>query len=558
MKASDALVKLLEKETEFVFGVPGGHIIHFYDSLFKSKKIKTILTKHEQGASFMAEGYAKVSGKLGVCTGTAGPGAFNLISGVSEANIGGASVMAVTGLTAEQTFGRGSLQEVTGLIGTPNQVDLFAVITKKSKLITKENFCEDLVDLIRISKTPKLGAVNASIPHNVSTADVNFFESDTNPKTTQLNESYLKKFKELLSNASKPVCLIGYGTKVARAEKSLRKFLENNSIPFATSLKAKGVIHETHPLSLGVMGLYGQETANEYVKNSDLIISVGLSFHERTMHYWSKRFQKKLIQVEIADYHLSNNYPADLEIKSDALVFAKAVENLEIKKFADEKELKDFKEKQEYFVEKEFDKTERVNPIYLMYELNKALPDECVIFVDIGNSNCFTEKYLQIKEGQECFTPSSLASMGSAVAGSVGAKLGTKKPVVCICGDGAFLMNGQEVLTAVEFNIPVIWIIQNNGTLGMINQLQKNVFEARYLSTQFRDTNFANIAKEYGAEGERITSLKGFKEKLQNAVKSNKPWVFDIAIDSEQQPDKKYVNEAYLEFFKKIDISPKK
>ena len=552
--AADVLVRYLEQEgVEYLFGVPGGHLLALYDAVHRSGKIKTVLAKNEQGAGYMANGYARVAGRLGVCCGTVGPGATNLVSGVATAYMDSVPLLALTAQVGTTTIGKGALQEAAGDGRTVDQVGLFRPITKYSMMISRPSVLPEAVrKAVRIALSGRPGPVHLDIPSDVLKGEI---EDQILPiaryrsvHPVAIDLSLVQRVAGLLAAASRPAMLVGAGAIAARAQSDVLALAEKLDIPVATSLRGKGAIPEDHPLSLGCVGLYGTRAANSYLRSGiDVLLAVGCSFHEFTTHCWDRAFQpsKALIQVDIDPAEVGKNYPVDVALVGDAQVVLKslldATEGMSRHSDNGREELARFKEANEHFAEPAMRSNDfPLKPQRLMRELREALPADAIIFTDIGNSLTWVERCLPILQTGEIVSMTGLAAMGSGVGGAVGGQLAApQRPVVCICGDGDFQMTGMEVVTAVAYSVPVTWVILDNSRLGMIYDIQKLMYQGRIEASSLQNPDLVMLAQAMGAQGYRIQRPGELKEVINNSLESRKPTVIDVPIDPDELPPMK-------------------
>jgi acetolactate synthase-1/2/3 large subunit len=355
----------------------------------------------------------------------------------------------------------------------------------------------------------------------------------------------LKTSINWLSEASKPAILVGYGaTSISDGDDSLVRLAEQLSIPVATTLRAKGIFPEDHPLSLGCVGLYGTRAANSYLRSGiDVLLSLGTSFHEFTSHCWDTAFipSKALIQVDIDPTEIGKNYPVTMALVTDVHVALKALvaELGNGRRTGDD--IKELKDSTEYFKEKNmFSDSIPVKPQRLMKELRDALPRDVVVFADIGNTLTWAERFFQAYSEGRFFTLSGLAAMGSATAACIGGKLGRPgNPVICMCGDGDFHMTGMEVATAATHGIPVIWVILKNSRLGMIHDVQTVSYQNRYISSSFSDTDFVSLARALGGEGYHADKPQEIGPIVKEALEKKSPVVIEVPIDNDEMPPMK-------------------
>jgi acetolactate synthase-1/2/3 large subunit len=343
--------------------------------------------------------------------------------------------------------------------------------------------------------------------------------------------------------ADNPAILVGYGGLVAHEE--ILELVETYEIPVATTLRGKGIIPEDHEMSLGVVGLYGTNIANKFLRDEiDILLAIGLSFSEFTTHAWDPNFQpsKSLIQIDIDYSEIGKNYQTKLGIVGDSkAVLTELLHRMgsrEKRKLGTMEQIKGMKEKRQYFSEPEMNSDSiPIKPQRAMADLRKALPDDVIVFGDIGNNLAWIEAFFQVKKPKGYYICSNLASMGYGVAASIGGQIAAPdRRVVCICGDGGFQMQGMEVVTAVNYDVPVKWFILNNGTLGMIRDTQDILFDRRRVSTDFLNPDYVKLAESMGAEGLRIERPSEIMPVTEEALKNERPTVIDILIDPDEAP----------------------
>ena len=547
LSGADLLIKLLEKnDVEYIFGVPGGHLLKFYDSLKNSEKIVPILTKHEAGASFMATGYSQVSGKTGVCTGTVGPGATNLITGVASAYMDSTPLLVITANVGTSAIGKGGLQEATGEGRTVNHVEIFDGMTKYSSMIfdtgkLKEGFMRALKEAINGRQGPVHLDITANTFAEETDIELNKIHA-VNRLNLHGDSNLIREATELLITAKNPAMLVGYGALEAHEE--IAEISRNYGIPVSTTLRAKGIIPENDPWSLGVVGLYGTNIANKYLRDKiDVLLAVGLSFSEFTTHTWDPKFQpdQALIQVDVDYSEIGKNYETRIGIVGDAkIVLRQILSELKSKetKHVDASLIQSMKEERSYFSDPEMmSETVPLKPQRFMKDIREALPDDVIVFGDIGNNLAWIESFYMARKPKSFFICSSLASMGFGVAASVGGQIAApERQVICVCGDGGFQMQGMEVVTAVNYNIPVKWFIMNNSTLGMIKDTQDVLFNKRRISINFINPDFVKLAESMGAAGLRIEKPEEIVEVTKEALSNDKPTVVDVVIDPDEAP----------------------
>lgn len=563
IKAIELLLWYLEEVgTEYIFGIPGGVLEPLNKAVYKSKSIQGVVTKHEQGSAFMADGYARVSRKLGVCCGTAGPGSTNLITGLASSFADSIPVLALTGQVSTKYFGRGAFQESTyeGI----NVVEMFRFFTKHNAMIVNaENTGAMIRKALRISLSGRPGPVHLNLPVDVMEKKV---EEDLVPARKFIpaaicfDRNSVKEAANLLLDFERPAILLGNGVTISNAAYEVMGLAEMLQIPVATTPKAKGVFPEDHPLSLGVFGVAGTPLSKAYLLNDDEngridgLLAIGTSFSEWGTHTWDSRLMpaKALIQIDIDQHECGNNYPFTVALQGDAKTavtelsyeLKRQLEKVEAevtKRISKRKKtFKTFKTQHPRCLEEEKTTSNRspILPQRLMKDIQEACPDDTIYFVDIGNNWAWATHYLEIKRPYSFFTGLGFASMGYGVAASIGGKFAApSRPVVAIVGDGGFLMNGMEIATAVNYNMPVIWIILNDSQYGMIYHGKKMLGTPEGFSSKFQRVDFVKMAESLGAQGIRITKAGQINKKMMDKIiVSGKPTVIDVYIDPEEVP----------------------
>ncbi|MEW6428269.1 MAG: thiamine pyrophosphate-binding protein [Thermodesulfobacteriota bacterium] len=557
MKTAELIVSMLEEVgVDYIFGVPGGAIEDLNTALFKRRKIQPIVTKHEEGAAFMADGYARVSGKLGVCCSTAGPGASNMITGIASAYADSIPVLALTGQEATSVFGKGAIQE-SGAEGV-NITGIFQNFTKYSGMMVTEKRAQHMVQkAVRLALSDRNRPTHLSLPADIMKRKVpNKFSCSLPTETRVFDRDGVKQAAELLLQAKRPAIIAGWGVVQSRGAAELKALAELLSIPVATSPKAKGVFPESHPLSLGVLGFAGNPVAREYIveKDVDILLAVGTSFNEMMTSGWDKRLQPTdcLIQIDVDAKEMGKNYCASIDLVGDAQAvlreIAFAVERLH-ECGADRERPQAATTRQDLAAIREHHRAAARRPVRsngyyhpqeLVEDLQRSLPCNTIYFADMGNTMAWAIRHLVLDKPYSFYLSLGFSSMGYATAAPVGAKLAfPDRPMVSLVGDGAFLMNGFEVATAVNYNIPIIWVVFNNAMLGMVHHgrklFKKPVPEG--IPSDFRRVDFAKVAEGVGARGIKVDWAGGITNDLiQNILESGQPTVLDVYIDDKAVP----------------------
>lgn len=550
LTGAQLLVKSLEtNDVKYIFGVPGGHLLKFYDALYDSKTIFPILTKHESGASFMATGYAQVSGNIGVCTGTVGPGATNLVTGVASAYMDSIPVLVITAQVGSNAVGKGALQEATGEGRTVDHVEIFDAISKYSTRVHSGiKLHETFRNALRLSLSGRPGPSHLDIMSEVLATEFEAEEDWLKERVEHYRsigqKEVVEKAVQLLLAAKNPAILAGAGAMDSSDE--LLDLVETYGIPVATTLRGKGIIPEDHDLSLGCLGLYGTNAANKYLRSGiDVLVAIGTSFSEFTSHAWDKRFQPStaLIQIDVDSWEIGKNYRTTVGIIGDSTLvlrqlLAEMKSNGKPKVLVDKQKIIEFKQQREYFADPKMeDEGSPVKPQYFLKSLRDLIPRDAIVFGDVGNTLAWLESFYQSYKPKTFFICSSLASMGYGVSASIGGQIAAPdKQVLCVCGDGDFQMQCMEVVTAVNYNIPVKWFILNNQKLAMISDLQDLMFKGRKIASEFINPDFVKLAEAMGAVGLRIARSEDIKPVVQQALENHRPTVIDVNIDPDEMP----------------------
>jgi acetolactate synthase I/II/III large subunit len=538
IKVSDLIVAYLERlGTEYVFGIPGAHILPVYDSLYNSP-IKSILTKHEQGAAFMAGGYARVSGKVGVCIATAGPGATNLVTGLANSYMDNLPVLALTGETPTYSFGKGALQESSGEGSCINQHDLFRGITRYNILVQKTDY---LLTVLRkttgilLSKKP--GPVLLSFPYNVlkETVDsslleqINFTELYS-PAPFSLPDDIVS----LVTNACYPVIIAGNGSVSGGAEEDISEFCIKTNIPLATTLKARGILPETSDLSLGVLGITSNELAFRYIKEkADLLIVAGASFGERTSYNWSNELikDKKIIQIDNNGEQLNKVFTAEICLETDVKRVFSALAD-----FANSDQITPKDPAKLYHYRQRYGESRENNFVIVSHFLN-ALNNHFRGNVSVFDDNIiYMQRFCHVLKSRSYFPNSGISSLGHAVPAAIGAKLGTEKPVIALLGDGGFQMCCMEIMTAVNFKIPLTIVLLNNASLGLVRKNQFYNYTGRFIASEFVNPDYKKLAESFNISYFRVASIEDSKEVFASADFANQINLIELILEKDEFP----------------------
>ncbi|MGD9788898.1 MAG: thiamine pyrophosphate-binding protein [Sulfuricellaceae bacterium] len=543
---SELIVRFMERlGVTHVFGMPGAHILPVYDSLYDSQ-LKTVLVKHEQGAAFMAGGYARATGKIAACITTAGPGATNLVTGIANAYADKQPVLVITGETSTQFFGKGGLQESSGEGGSIDQVTLFAGITRYHKLIERTDYLPTVLNQAAkhlLSRTP--GPVVLSFPHNVQKemVDPSLLEQvSVTPMNGDcvLAEQYLDKSVELLRAAKRPLIVAGYGCIHSGAQEQLRRLSARLNIPVASSLKAKGAIDERSPLALGSLGVTSGGHAMRYLEQeADLVLVLGAGFNERTSYVWDRNLLtgKKLIQVDISAQQLEKVFCADLAIQADVGAYLRALDavarTLPAKEPVDVAAFIAAAQAQadaagETIFNRQFD---HVRAFYAWLE--QKFPDGLTMFDD---NIVFAQNFYRVSARDHYYPNSGISSLGHAVPAAIGAGCAIGQPLFAVIGDGGFQMCAMEIMTAVNYAIPLNVVLFNNNTMGLIRKNQHHLYRDRFIDCDFTNPDYGLLAQSFGIRHCRVEN-EGDLAKLEAIDFRHGINLIEVALDQDAYPN---------------------
>ena len=535
MKAADAFVEsLLAEGVEVIFGYPGGVLLPIYDSLYEGK-IKHVLVRHEQGAAHMADGYARATGKPGVCLATSGPGATNLVTGIATAWMDSIPLVAFTGNVSRAAIGSDAFQE--------------ADITGITLPITKHNFlvrdAKELPAIIKkafhIATTGRPGPVLVDIPKDVSLEEIEFEYPETVdlPGYRPTTRGHIKQILEAaraIGAAKRPVLYAGGGVISSGAHAELRALAEKANIPVAMTLMGLGCFPGNHPLSLGMLGMHGTVYANYAVNEADLLIAVGARFDDRVTGDLKKFApHAKVIHIDIDPAEIGKNRAADIPIVGDC----KAVLEALVEKVREKREdawLAQIDEWKREYPLTYYEKPGVISPQRVIEEIYEVTKGEAICTADVGQHQMWLAQYYKFAEPRRHISSGGLGSMGYGFPAALGAALGRPDlQVWSITGDGGFQMTAQELATAKTYNIPVKIAIINNFYLGMVRQWQELMFNRRYSHSDLHDNpDFVKLAEAYGVPGFRCTKPEEVRPTLEKAAAMDGPVLIDIHVDEEE------------------------
>lgn len=533
LTGSQILIECLKEQgVDTVFGYPGGAILNVYDELYKhSDEIKHILTSHEQGASHAADGYARATGKVGVCFATSGPGATNLVTGIATAYMDSVPVVAITCNVGVPLLGKDSFQEID-IVGVTRP------ITKHNFIVKDVNKLADVIrNAFRIAKEGRPGPVLIDIPKDV-TAKMADYEYKT-PVVPEVNKNIdnneIAEAIDMIKKARKPFVFVGGGSIISGASAEIAEFVEKVDAPVCDTLMGKGAFDGTNERYTGMLGMHGTKTSNFGVMECDLLIVLGARFSDRVTGDTSKfASNARILQIDIDPAEINKNIKVDMSIVGDIKVVLEAI-NARLDKENHKEWMNHIYEmKKEYPLR--YNKDILTGP-YLMEKIFEVTDGNAIITTEVGQHQMWAAQYYKYKEPRTFLSSGGLGTMGYGLGASIGAKLGRKdKIVINIAGDGCFRMNMNELATATRYNIPIIEIIVNNHVLGMVRQWQTLYYGQRYSYTVLEDqVDYVKVAEGLGAKAYRVETKEDFEAALKDAIAMNIPCVLDCHIEKDDK-----------------------
>lgn len=567
---ADLFVKALKRESvDVLFAYPGGQAIDLFDALYGERAINVVLPRHEQGLVHAADGYARSTGKVGVCLVTSGPGATNLVTGIATANYDSVPLVCFTGQVPTNLIGNDAFQEVD-IVGITRTITKYAVTVRKR---------EDLADIIKkafyIAKTGKPGVVVVDIPKDIQQE----LGSDYYPKemslrsykpNTSVHIGQMKKALEILNKAKQPIFLLGGGVNIAHAHKEMTVLVDQTGVPVVTTIMGKGAIPTTHNLYIGNIGIHGSYAANNAISHCDVLFSIGTRFNDRITGKLDQFApHATIIHIDIDSASISRNIAVDIPIVSDAKLAI-----CELQKHANHLEIDDWvtkiKEWESHYPIKMDSKG--LTPQKIIESINHLF-NKAIIATDVGQNQLWATQFIELNEKKQLLTSGGLGTMGYGLPAAIGAKIGNPQtPVIVIVGDGGMQMNIQEMATAIVNELPIIICVLNNGYLGNVRQWQEMFYDRRYSSTcmRYRKScaidcqspskecpvyipDFIKLAQSYGAKGIRVTNSDEVEPALLKAQLNTKvPTLIEFIIDRESNvmpivPPGKALNKMIME-----------
>jgi acetolactate synthase I/II/III large subunit len=541
LKGTQILMKVLQEEgVDTIFGYPGGVVLDIYDELLRTD-IRHILVRHEQGAVHAADGYARASGKVGVCLVTSGPGATNTVTGIASANMDSIPLVVFTGQVPTQLIGNDAFQEV-------DIVGITRPCTKHNYLVKKtENLAKIVKEAFHIARSGRPGPVLIDLPKDMMNTEIEY-KAPAAPELKSYNPNYspntkqLQKVVGLIKKAQKPVIFAGGGIILSGASGELTEFARNARVPVMGSLMGLGAFPGTDPLWLGMLGMHGTYRANMATANCDLMIAIGVRFDDRVTGKTDVfASQATIVHIDIDPTSIHKNIPVSIPIVGDCKA---ALEHMnKLLKKEDTQGLKDNRKEWLHQIDVwksttplAYKQSDTIKPQYVVEKLYELTKGEAIITTEVGQNQMWTAQYYHFDRPNHLITSGGLGCMGFGLPAAIGAQVACPdKLVVDIAGDGSIQMNIQEMATALQHNLPVKIVILNNGFLGMVRQWQELFYDRRYAHTCMAFApDFVKLAEAYGALGLRATKVDEVESVLKKGLSSPKTVIMDFVVEQEE------------------------
>ena len=563
MRGGEAIIESLKKMgVETIFGYPGGQTIPFYDMLYDAD-IDHILVRHEQAAAHAADGFARDSGKVGVCLATSGPGATNLVTGIATSYMDSSPIVAITGQVPTHLIGNDAFQEAD-IIGITMPIVKHSFQPKDPNLIP--SIIKTSFDL---AASGRPGPVLIDVPKEVQEGELTSFDDNLiqipgYSPTLKGNPRQIKKACELIKQAKRPLVLAGDGVILADACSEFNEFVHLINAPVMTSLLGKGAINEKDELALGMLGMHGRKVSNDSVNECDLLIAIGIRFSDRTTGRLDSFVpDSKIIHIDIDPAEIGKNVDVDLPIVGDAKCVLKSLNKL----FKGYKASSNVNAWTDKIKQRKIDLLPRVTyddvplkPQSVIKEISEVLTPDSILTTDVGQNQMWAAHFYDTQKPRKFISSGGLGTMGFGFPSAIGAKVACPQdPVVSLNGDGGFLMVCQELATVYDYDLPVIAVVLENRTLGMVYQWQSLLYNERHSETEFKDSpDFVKLAESFGINAVRVEKPGETKDVLKTAIKDNEAILIDIVIDSEESlpmlPPGAGINEMIGEYKLEKDV----
>ncbi|MDD5397560.1 MAG: biosynthetic-type acetolactate synthase large subunit [Dehalococcoidia bacterium] len=525
---------LIKEGVEVIFGFPGGVLLPLYDTIPRYPQLRHILVRHEQGAAHAADAYARVTGKMGVCLATSGPGATNLVTGIANAYLDSVPLLAITGQVPTHFIGKDAFQEIdiTGIT---------VPITKYNQLVLDIN---DLAKAVReasyVAQVGRPGPVLLDIPRDVFQARIEFNYSDKvdlpgfKPKLFG-HPAQIKKAADLVNSAERPVIIAGHGINISKAFPELKELAENAQIPVVTTFLGIGCFHESHVLSYGWLGMHGMGYANKAVHNADLLLAVGMRFDDRATGGVSTFApHARVVHIDVDAAEIGKNIAVDVPIVGD-LRNVLQVLNKQIERREHIGWLSQLDEWRSQHPAMEIRHHEDILPQYIIRQIHEATRGDTIIVTGVGQAQMWAAQYFYYDRPNSFVSSGGLGTMGFELPGAIGAKVGCPQETVwCIAGDGGFQMTVQELATMVQEDLDINIAVFNNGWLGMVRQWQELIYNKRYFGTQLYNPDFVKIAEAYGIKGVKVSKKIDVRPAIHKAMEHKGPFLIEFIVEPEE------------------------
>ncbi|MEM2943519.1 MAG: biosynthetic-type acetolactate synthase large subunit [Methanomassiliicoccales archaeon] len=533
MKGSKAVVELLERHgVDVIFGLPGGTTIPLYDDLLDSK-IRHVLVRHEQCAAHMADGYARATGRPGVCTSTSGPGVTNLVTGVATAYIDSSPMLVITGQVATHLIGNDAFQEA-------DSFSLMMPITKHNfRVLDPKDIPEAVKRGFKIATTGRFGPVHIDLPVDIMRTDLpdELLEKEFSVVRPAEDLSELSCAIKMILEAERPLLLVGGGVIWSNASMEVLQLAEALMAPVVTTIMGKGAVPEDHPLCLGVIGMHGREVARRAFMECDVLLAVGTRFSDRSAGNQSVLSGNvKIIHIDIDAGEVSKSPRTQVRLIGDAKKILRLILsgiNGSRKDTAWSQRMRTMREECDCCIDIGGNP---IKPQKVIHELNTIMPDNAIVTTEVGQNQMWAAHFLKVRHPRQFITSGGFGTMGFGFPAALGAKIAfPEKPVIDIAGDGSLQMVFQEFATAVSENLPVLVCLMNNGWLGMVKQWQKLFWQKRYSGTELKNNpDFIKLAQAFGADGVIVERPSELREALEKGLKSDVPFIVDVRVDPEE------------------------
>ena len=540
ISGAEAVIRsLIEEGVDLIYGYPGGAIMPIYDELYKFQdKLNHVLTRHEQGATHAAQGFSRVSGKVGVVMATSGPGATNLVTGIADAQIDSTAMVCITGQVASHLLGSDAFQE-TDIIGISTPV------TKWNCQITQaKDIPEILAKAFYIARSGRPGPVLIDITKDAQFELMNFqYNKCLSVRSYKPVPDYsidqIKKASHLINESKKPFIVFGQGVILGEAENEFKEFIEKTGIPSAWTILGLSALPTDHYLNVGMVGMHGNYGPNVLTNECDLLIAIGMRFDDRvTGNLETYAKQAKVIHMEIDPAEINKNVECDIAVLGNIKETIPLLTSM-----VNKSSHKSWLEKFSFHYEIEYKKVinNEINPTKngltmaeVIKEINNSTNGDAIIVTDVGQHQMVTCRYAKFNKSKSNITSGGLGTMGFALPAALGAKMGApEREVVAVIGDGGYQMTIQELGTIFQTGSAVKIVVLNNNFLGMVRQWQQMFFDKRYASTELVNPDFVTIAKGYYLEAEKVSERKNLKGAVNRMIKSNKPYFLEVSVEKE-------------------------